>query len=376
MAADQDERAAAGTEARPGTRPRVLVVSGLYPAPDNHAFGAFVARQHEALLRLGVPHRMVVNRQWRSGAVRGAVKYGSLLVRALAAAARRDFDVVLGHFLYPAAWMARLAARVGGVPYVAVAHGIDVTSVQGSGAIARACLRATREAACVVTNSRAMEARVRGELDVPASVPVEVINMGVDRSVFRPLAGARGAFGWPDGERIALFAGNLIPRKAPDVLLEAFAALTRRGACERLVFAGDGEMRVGLAAAAARRGLAAEFTGPLEPGRLALAMSAADVFVLPSRAEPLGVVLLEAMACGTPCVASSVGGIPEIVGEGCGRLVPPDDPASLADAIAEVLASGKETYSAACLAAAAASDLDANTERLAGVLGRVAAARR
>jgi glycosyltransferase involved in cell wall biosynthesis len=105
-------------------------------------------------------------------------------------------------------------------------------------------------------------------------------------------------------------------------------------------------------------------------------MSAADVFVLPSRAEPLGVVLLEAMACGTPCVASRVGGIPEIVGAGCGRLVEPDDPGALADAVAEVLASGKQRYSAACLEAAAASDLDANTERLVGVLARVAAARR
>jgi glycosyltransferase involved in cell wall biosynthesis len=82
------------------------------------------------------------------------------------------------------------------------------------------------------------------------------------------------------------------------------------------------------------------------------------------------------MACGTPCVATRVGGIPEIVGEECGLLVEPDDPAALADAVAEVLASGKQGYSAACLAAAASNDLDANTARLVGVLARVAAARR
>jgi teichuronic acid biosynthesis glycosyltransferase TuaC len=369
---DQQKRPVPGA----GPRPRVLVVSGLYPAPDNHVFGAFVARQHEALTRLGVPHSMVVNRRWRPGAVRGAMKYGSLLARAIGASRRREFDVVLGHFLYPAAWIARLAARAGGVPYVVFAHGMDVSSVQRPGALARACLRATREAACVVTNSRAMEARLREELALPQGVPVEVINMGVDRTVFRPIEGAREVFGWPHGERIALFAGNLIARKAPDALLEAFATLSQRGACDRVVFAGDGPMRSGLEAAAARRGLAAQFLGPLEPDRLALAMSAVDVFVLPSRTEPLGVVLLEAMACGTPCVATRVGGIPEIVGEECGLLVEPDDPAALADAVAEVLASGKQGYSAACLAAAASNDLDANTARLVGVLARVAAARR
>lgn len=353
-------------------RPRVLLISGLYPAPDNHVFGSFVAKQAAALDRLGVPYRLVVNRDWRTGALRGAVKYASLLVRALAAASRRDADVVLGHFLYPTALIARLAARVGGIPYVLVAHGTDVSSLAGAGALARACRAAAHGASCVVPVSRAMEARVRDEIGLPASVRTEVINMGVDRTVFLPVPDARAVTGWPEGEKVALFAGNLIPRKAPDVLLAAFEALSARGACDRLVFAGEGPSRAVLEAEAASRGLAdrVHFTGALSPERLAAAMSAADVFVLPSLAEPLGVVLLEAMACGTPCVASRVGGIPEVVGEGCGALVEPGDAAGLASALEDVLSAGKEPYRAACLAAAADSDLDGNTERLVAVLRR------
>jgi glycosyltransferase involved in cell wall biosynthesis len=350
-----------------------LIVSGMYPSADNPAFGAFVAKQDAALTRLGVPHRMVVNTRWRPGWLRGAVKYASLLVRTFTAASSRDFDVVVGHFLYPSAWLARLAARIGGTPYVVVAHGTDVSSIQRRGPLARACARATRGAACVVAVSRDLEERLRGELDLPDSVATEVVNMGVDRSVFRPRAGARAELGWGERERVVLFAGNLIPRKDPVALVEAFAVLKARGKAHRLVMVGDGELRLRLVGRAAELGLGDEvkLTGALPPARLAVAMSAADVFVLPSRAEPLGVVLLEAMACGTPCVATQVGGIPEILGEAQGRLVEPGDAVGLAAAIEHVLGAGKPAYTDACLRAAGENDLETNTKRFADILGRV-----
>ena len=355
--------------------PSVLLISGLYPSAADHVFGAFVAKQHEALERLGVPHRLVVNTRSKPGPVSGLWKYASLTARTLAAATRRDFDVVLGHFLYPTAWLASLAARIGGVPYVVVAHGTDVSSVQRPGPLARACLAATRRAACVVAVSRSMEGRVREELAVPATVRTEVINMGVDRRVFGPVADARRLMGLARGLKVALFAGNLIPRKAPDVLLEAFARCRANGTCDRLLIAGEGPLRASLERRASEPDLAGAvaFTGALPSDRLAVAMTAADVFVLPSRAEPLGVVLLEAMACGTPCVASRVGGIPEIVdAPSNGRLVDPDDAQSLADAMEEVLAAGRHSFVDACLATSARSDLDVNTARVVEVLARAA----
>lgn len=366
----------AGAGEAPTARPpRVLVVTGLYPSPGNPVFGSFVERQVGAFGRLGVETRVVANREWRPGALRAPLKYASLMVRTLAAAGRGGYDVVLGHFLYPTAAVARLAARLRGVPYVLVAHGTDVASIARGGSVARACARATAGASAVIAVSHALEERLRTEAGLPAGVPTAVVNMGVDPRVFHPIEDARAAMGWPDAERVALFAGNLVDVKAPLVLVEAFASLKARGACDRLVFAGEGPLRGAIAEAARAAGVAdaVELPGRLSPERLALAMNAADVFVLPSRSEALGLVLLEAMACGTPCVASRVGGVPEVLAPGCGELVEPGDAASLADAVERVLRMGKHTYRDACLAAARESELDANAARVVALLSKVVA---
>jgi D-inositol-3-phosphate glycosyltransferase len=349
--------------------PALLLLSNMYPSDADPVFGSFVAKQVAALRGAGARVRVVASTRGSAGALGLLARYTGLLVRTkFDALFHRDFDVIVAHFLYPTALLARIASMLSGRPYVVVAHGLDVSSVQGRGVLARMSLAATRRASLVVAVSRSLEARVRTELGLPESVPTVVINMGVDRSVFARGAGAgvREELGWAAGEKVALFAGNLIERKGVDVLVEAFALLHAAGACGRLVIAGDGPLRDLLVLQASALGVAGdvEFLGAVKADRLAGLMAAADVFVLPSREEPLGVVLLEAMACGTPVVASRVGGIPEIVREGCGVLVEPDDAIALSDGIGRVLADGKDRYAEACLEAAAASDLDANAARL------------
>lgn len=349
--------------------PALLVLSNMYPSPADPVFGSFVAKQVAALRAAGARVRVVASPRGPAGALGLLGRYTSLAARTkIAAIFHRDFGVIVAHFLYPTAFLARIASLLSGRPYVLVAHGMDVGSVQGHGFLARLSLMATRRASLVVVVSRALEARVRAELQLPASVPTVVINMGVDRSVFMPAAGegARTELGWSRDEKVALFAGNLIERKGVDVLVEAFARLHAQGTCDRLVLVGAGPLRelLEVQAAALCVSDAVEFAGAVHAGILARLMVAADIFVLPSRSEPLGVVLLEAMACGTPVVASRVGGIPEIVGDGCGVLVEPDDATTLADGIAAVLSHGKERYAASCLKAAAANDLHVNAARL------------
>lgn len=349
--------------------PALLVLSNMYPSAADPVFGSFVAKQVDALGAAGSKARVVAAGKGRPGALGTVSRYLGLAARTTSAALlHRDYDAIVAHFLYPTAWLARIASLLSGRPYVVIAHGLDVSSVKGRGLMARLSLAATRRASLVVAVSAALEVRLRAELDLPAGVPTAVINMGVDRAVFSPEAGsgARADLGWPAGERVALFAGNLIERKGVDLLVESFSQLRARGACDRLVIAGDGPLRDLLVLQASALGVAShvEFPGAVDAATLARLMGAADVFVLPSRAEPLGVVLLEAMACGTPVVASRVGGIPEIVGPGCGRLVEPEDPAALAAGIEEVLSSGKESYARACLEVAAANDVNTNARRL------------
>ena len=134
------------------------------------------------------------------------------------------------------------------------------------------------------------------------------------------------------------FAANLVRRKGVDVLLEALAKLAPHEPA-RLWVAGDGPERAALEAAAVRLGIAdrVHFLGPRDD--VADWLEACDVFVLPSRAEGLGVAALEAMARGRPVVASAVGGLAEtVVHERTGWLVPPEDPDALAAGLEALLA--------------------------------------
>ncbi|MRR13121.1 hypothetical protein EG835_11840, partial [bacterium] len=202
-------------EQRPGTPLRILFVSNVYPNATDPAVGVFVRRQADALARSGARLRLAVNRDQRRGALRAAAKYPWLslraMIRALAGA-----DVVVGHYLYPTAIIARMAAAIARCPYVLIAHGTDVSSVGRDGAIARAALTAMHHAALVVCVSDALESRVRDELRLPATVPTAVVHMGVDLDAFKPDPGARAKLGWSEHERVVLFVGNPIEPKGID----------------------------------------------------------------------------------------------------------------------------------------------------------------
>lgn len=142
-------------------------------------------------------------------------------------------------------------------------------------------------------------------------------------------ADARRELGVGDGPLYA-FAGRLGAAKSLTTLFEAMRILGRG----TLVLAGDGPDRRELEADAARLGDRVRFLGSVGRERVLRLFRAADLSVLSSEWENFPHTLVEALAVGTPVVATSVGGIPEIVQDGSnGLLVPPGDPAALADAL-------------------------------------------
>ncbi|HUS81009.1 MAG TPA: glycosyltransferase [Armatimonadota bacterium] len=161
----------------------------------------------------------------------------------------------------------------------------------------------------------------------------------------------------PKPGRISLVSVGMLERmyKAPDVAVDAMAECVRRGLDLELVWVGGGRHLEEMRRRAADRGVAdrVHFLGNVQAGQGVIArLDAADVFVFPSRTEGLPKAVGEAMARGLPCIASSVGGIPELLaGE---DLVPPNDAMALADKIAEVVASPErmERMAARNLAAA------------------------
>jgi glycosyltransferase involved in cell wall biosynthesis len=129
-------------------------------------------------------------------------------------------------------------------------------------------------------------------------------------------------------------AGRFVPQKGFDVLLRALAELPQAS----LLLVGDGPERPRLERLVDELGLRdrVELTG-WRPDAARL-LAAVDAVVVPSRAEPFGLVALEAMSAGVPVIASAVDGLAEVVTDGeTGLLVPPDDPRLLAEAIARVL---------------------------------------
>jgi len=145
---------------------------------------------------------------------------------------------------------------------------------------------------------------------------------------------------------VLLFAGRLLPIKGVDVLLHAFKEVAEG----LLWIAGGGFEGERLKELARTLGIAERvgFLGNLPHRSLAERMKAADLFVLPSRSEPFGIVLVEAMDAALPIVATEVGGIPSIVESENGLLVPPDDVAALAKAIRELMNDPARRAAMAC----------------------------
>jgi glycosyltransferase involved in cell wall biosynthesis len=163
----------------------------------------------------------------------------------------------------------------------------------------------------------------------------EVCQLGVDPERFQPGAGR------PDGEPFTLLCvGRLAPAKGQRILIEAARRLVDEGRDLRLVMVGDGPDAPDLKATVAAYGLErqVQFTGALNQNAVLEWYARADAFALPSFAEGVPVVLMEAMACGLPCVTTRITGIPELIEDGRdGLLVTPSDDEALAAALARLM---------------------------------------
>lgn len=201
----------------------------------------------------------------------------------------------------------------------------------------------------------------------PADWPkVRVVRCGVDDAFLRagPLPPAAG--------RRVVCVGRLAEQKGQLVLVEAAARLAAAGVGFELVLAGDGPMRpqIEAAVAAHRLGDRVRITGWLSNDAVRAELAAARVMALPSFAEGLPVVLMEALALGRAVVTTYVAGIPELVRDGVnGWLVPAGDPDALADALAAALAADDarlaEMGRAGAAAVRAAHDAGAEAAKLA-----------
>ncbi|GEL20108.1 glycosyltransferase family 4 protein [Pseudonocardia asaccharolytica] len=194
----------------------------------------------------------------------------------------------------------------------------------------------------VITCSRSMRDEVACLFELDAD-SVAVVHNGITARGWRVrragVTAARDRYA-PGGAPLLLYAGRLEYEKGIQDLLAALPRIRRRHPGTRLVVAGQGTQREFLLDEARRHRVrrAATFAGHLPDAELAALLAATDAVVLPSRYEPFGIVALEAAAAGAPLIASTAGGLGEVVLDGItGVSFTPGDVAGLAAAVGTVL---------------------------------------
>jgi glycosyltransferase involved in cell wall biosynthesis len=261
------------------------------------------------------------------------------------------FTHIEGHFVLPDGFAAAFLGRQFGKPNIIHVRGTDIHTIPQQSALLRfLTVWALRHADAIRAVSSDLAERVVKLLDAEKRRSRETekvgkvwaVPNGVDLNKFRLMARqeAKRQLGLNDDKRYLLYVGRLVAVKGLDLLLDAFAQLVQNQRDVELVLVGDGAERHALAQRAATLGVKdkVHFVGAQPHEQIVLWMNAGDVFCLPSHKEGLPNVLLESLACGTPVVATSVGGIPEVVSDGqVGRLVRSRDPREMAACIEEVL---------------------------------------
>jgi len=276
-------------------------------------------------------------------------------------AEKRSYDLVHSHY-WLSAQVAEVLRRSWSVPMVQMFHTLALVkaqalddSVNGEGLVREVAEQsAVRIADRIVAASEIEQSELVGLYGADPS-KIRVVPLGVDTRMFRPLrqTDARAALGRDACEFMIVFVGRIEQIKGIDVLLEAVGDLLRGrsdlrrrtclvvvgGALDPRADGSESEKVPELRAMVDAHGIGdnVDFVGSVDQQELALYYAAADVCAVPSLTESFGLVALEAMACGTPVVATRVGGLQTVVTPDSGLLVPPNDSEALADAIGSLL---------------------------------------
>jgi len=359
---------------------RILALSHLFPHTAEPRYGIFVARQLQAMARCGAEITLLVPRAYRPDLILHALgkqkhlshatellpfdgidarpvvfpalpglwynSYaGAVATRAASATVRKlhrrkKFDVIYATNLYVSGDMAWRLGEQLGIPSTCLAIGSDVNDVPKNSPKLQATFdsivrKLSGVLACGESLAKTIE-RLRTDdcLCVYGVVDTERFKPCDDR------ASLRESLQLPKDKTIFLYAGYLWKRKGLLELIRAFEQLQAHHENCHLVLCGEGEDEATIRQAAANSSQKSsiQFIGAVSPDLIDRYIQASDVFVLPSYSEGMPNAVMEAMSCGLPVVATSVGGLPAAL-DGCDGaiLVPPREVTPLADAMVETL---------------------------------------
>jgi glycosyltransferase involved in cell wall biosynthesis len=280
----------------------------------------------------------------------------------------KRWQALIGSWGFPDAVATSWVGRLTATPVLMKVHGTDVNDYLDVAPKRRQIMSAVQHSRAVMCASAALGARLVQE--GAARERVHAIYNGVDSTRFVPASrqAARAALGLAAQAQLLLFIGNLKPAKGCVDLLDAFIHVAATQPELQLIVIGAGAARDTITQRAAQNGLSqrVHLAGKVAHDQLPDWFAACDLFCLPSHNEGVPNVVLEAMACGVPVLATRVGGIPEVVPEFAGVLVPVQDGPALAAALSAALA---RTWDTQRIATHARSfSWDTNIERVMNLL--------
>lgn len=324
---------------------KIVVLSNMYPTENHPTFGIFVKNQVDQLIEAGEDIEVIAIDEPGKGKILTLKKYVSWFMRSMLYVLKNKKKVSLthAHYAFPTGILSFIAKKVFQIPYVVTIHGGDIDKMAKKNAnIKKMTKGILANASRVIVVGERLKEEVVSDFNV-AAADVEVLSMGVDTSVFKklPQKEARNTLNMPVDEKIILFVGNVIREKGVSELIQAYGKMKKQSEKSRLYIVGsqrDTQYIEALTELIQKENVHdVYFHEPVSQQQLAKWMGAADVLALPSYHEGFGLVALEAMATGTPVVASDVGGLSYLLKDGAGILVPPKTVDPLAEGLHKAL---------------------------------------
>lgn len=285
---------------------QVLLISNMYPR-KNSDFGIFIKRQVEQLEKDGIKIIKVVKTRKTHFA------YVPFVSKSIFYLLFRTYDLVHGHYGFHSALFPAVIKRK---PLVITFHGSDALKEPLRHKVYRSLQKfIISRSDNIIAVSDEIKNVLMSNLNADPN-RISIISCGVDTSVFVPLEkmDVRRKLGIAENAKVVLFAGSLSYSKGVDVMFEC----AQRMPDVLFILVGDGLLKTDIKNC--------KFPGACPHEEMPKWMNAADIFVLPSRSEGTPVVILEALSCGIPVVASRIGGCPDVIRDGqTGYLIPVGD---------------------------------------------------
>ena len=358
---------------------RILAISHLFPNLKEKRYGIFVARQLSEIRRLGAEITVMVPRVWCPGLFRhfdrwknqdhkcplcrfegietismpylrlpgnfynrwsGLAAFRAMKSKALELHKSKKFDIIYATDLFPDGDAAVRLAQHLKIPAACLCIGVDVNiTAKSSRTIYKHFVKTAKALDGTLACGQSVADGIKA---VTGRNPLCVYGV-LDMEEFSPVPDkipTRKDLGLPPDKTIALYAGYLTKRKGVYELLEAMYRVQQKHPDILLIMCGTGPEEKTLLRLIREKGIepTVHMAGEVEPEQMNKWMQASDMFVLASHTEGMPNVVMEAMACGLPVVATAVGGLPGAIGDCDGALlVPPRSINDLEEAIVKVI---------------------------------------